>query len=432
MLHRVSLLLFCAIMLSTCTSGYHEETTLSWTNDLSIYEIMPKQYSEKRNFEGITEDLSRIKSMFFNSICLLPVQKRDETNNAYNPNSPIALNSFEQIDPTLGTAEQLIELLDSAHHKKLKVFIEWNFSVTGPNHEWRVKKPEYYLSNEKLVNNAYNQDYVKLNGSNTTLQNDLLSSFKKFMTKFEFDGVICFDLNRMPSDFVEKLKREMNSIRPMLFINHSDPIMSQCHFNWNSNLLGYFQRAYNGNLSVKDIDGMLDTVRKFSLVNAVQDYLETDKFGPDAILFYNAYKYYHMLTYFLPGIPWVLNGQEDPQFETISLYSQVPVSKKFKYNTDFYRSLNRLKQQNPALWNSNLENLPVKISDSDEVLALERKSGKYVCIGMFNLTDHIASYTLKNDYNMLYDAFNKTQISFPKNTELKLGPFQALILSNIP
>jgi hypothetical protein len=51
---------------------------------------------------------------------------------------------------------------------------------------------------------------------------------------------------------------------------------------------------------------------------------------------------------------------------------------------------------------------------------------------MFNLTDQIASYTLKKDYAMLYDVFNKTQISFPKNTELKLGPYQALILSNIP
>jgi alpha-amylase len=403
-----------------------------WSKDLRIYEITPKQYSEKRNIEGITEDLDRISTMFFNGICLLPVQERDEANNAFNPASPFAIKSFEELDPSLGNTEQLNQLIESAHKKGIKVLIEWNFTTTGPHHIWRANHPEYYLSSEKMIGNHYNQDYVKLNITNELLQKELIVSIKSFLRKNHFDGVVFYDLDKMPEAFIQKLVNTLNSIRPMLLINHSKTFVSQCHYNMNNNLYSLFQQAYNGELTVSRFNSMLDTTCKYPVVNYLQDYLMNDRYGSDATAFYNAYKYYHSLSYFLPGIPWVLNGQEDPQFETINLFSSKPFLRKYKYNYDFYRSLNLLMQSNPALWNNNPENLPKKISDSDEVLALERTSGNSTCIGFFNLTNHVVSYTVQKDYSGYYDAFNKVPVNIKKEIEQKLGPYQSLIFSNKP
>lgn len=216
----------------------------------------------------------------------------------------------------------------------------------------------------------------------------------------------------------------------MVFINHSSTFLPQCHFNVNNNLYYRFEQAYSGELTVAKFNPMLDTICKNIMVNYVQDYIKNEKHGSDVNAFYNAYKYYHSLTYFLPGIPWVLNGQENPQFESLNLFSNKPFSRKFMYNSDFYRSLNLLRKFNPALWNSDISNLPVKVSNSNEVLALERKSGNYSCVGMFNLTNHSVGYFLNTDYKSYYDAFNKVQVNFTKDMEINLGPYQSIIITN--
>ncbi len=425
------LLSCCALVLISCNDVQLDGKCPDWAKNLTIYEIMPKQYSEKKNIAGITEDLGRIQSMFFNAICLLPIQTRDESNNAFNPNCPFAINNFTEIDPQLGNSLQLNALIDSAHRKNIKVLIEWNFTGSGPNHKWRLNNPKYYLSNETMVNNHYNQDYVKFNLTNASLQKELLSALKTFLKTNRFDGVVFYNLDKMPDEFIDKLMIIMRSIRPMLTINHSESFVNQCHYNMNNVMYGRFEQAYTGNLQVNALDQLLDTISKFQMVNYLQDYLKNEKYGPDAVVFYNAYKYYHTLTYFLPGIPWTLNGQEDPQFETINLFSEKPFSRNFKYNNDFYRSLNQLKQNNPSLWNFNPENLPVKISDSNEVLVMERKAGKYSCVGMFNITNRVSSYKIQKDLVKYYDVFNKTMVSFPKDVELKLGPYQSLLVTNI-
>lgn len=418
--------------LCECKHSTQANKAPEWTKNLVIYEVMPKQYSEKKNFTGIMEDLERIQTLFFNAICLLPVQERDESNNAFNPNSPFALKSFTDIDAGLGTTEQLNLLIDSAHYRNIKVLIEWNFTGTGPHHIWRKEKPQYYLSDSQIINKHYNQDYVKFNLSNNSLLKELRSELKSFLKVNKFDGVVFYNLDQMPAEFVHQLLDEMNDLRPLLIINHSNSFIPNAHYNVNNNLYQKFQQAYEGKLNVTEFSTMLDTINKLPVINYVQDYLKNEKYGPDANVFYNAYKYYHMLTYFLPGIPWVLNGQEDPQFETLNLFSGKPFSQKYKYNNDFYRSLNRLRQQNPCFWNDNPQNLPVKISDSNDVLALERTAGKYSCVGLFNLTDHAVTYSIKKDYTLYYDAFNKMQVSFPKDKELNLGPYQALIITNAP
>lgn len=420
----------CLISLSSCKNIKTENKAPDWSKDLSIYEIMPKQYSETKDFTGIMRDLDRLHGMFFNAICLLPVFERDEANNAYNPNSPLAISSFENIDSNLGSSEQLNLLIDSAHLRNIKVLVEWYITGTGPHHKWRVKNPKYYLSDQKMIDKHYNQDYVTLDLANKSLQKELLSSLRSFLKRNQFDGVVIYNLDRMPKAFIDDLVDLVNSIRPMLIINHSPSFLPQCHYNVNNNLYNHFEKAYAGILDVNGFNTMIDTILKNNLVNYVQDYIKNEKYGPDANVFYNAYKYYHTLTYFLPGIPWVLNGQEDPQFQTLNLFSNKPFLRKYKYNNDFYRSLNRLKQQNPALWNLDSLNIPHKISDSNEVLALERTAGKSTCVGLFNLTDHFVNYSIQKDYYYYFDVFNKAQISLAKNTELKLGPYQALLITN--
>ncbi|MBK6546544.1 MAG: hypothetical protein IPG12_14900 [Saprospiraceae bacterium] len=420
------------ILFTACNQSVINSKIPDWVKYLSIYEVMPQQYSESKNLNGITDDLKRIHTMFFTAICLLPIQERDEANNAFNPSSPFAIKSFDGIDLKLGIAKDLTRLIDSAHALKMKVLMEWNFNFTGPHHTWREQHPEYYISDQKMIDNHYNPNYVKLNLENTDLQKKLIKSISNFLREFQFDGVVLFDQDKTPANFNESLLKSISNIRPLVLINHSNTILNGYTFHMNSSFYAKLHQAYDSTLLVDAFNLFVDSCSKIPNINFVHDYLLNEKFGSEVNVFYNAYKYFHTLAFFLPGIHWVLNGTEDPQFDRLSIFSNKPFSRQFKYNNDFFRSMNYQKQKNPALWNLDPENLPKRISTSNDVLALERKSGSSCIVGLFNLTNKIVRFQIENDYFNYYQIFNKVPLNFSKNTELQLGPFQSLLFSNIP
>lgn len=415
-----------------CNSNNDRGELISRTKALTIYEVMPRHYSAKKNFNGIIEDLDRIQNLFFNTICLLPVQERDDANNAFNPGTPFAIKSFTKTDPVLGDAKDLNRLIDSVHARDMLIFIQWNFTITGPNHEWRVHNPGFYKSSEKKIGNQYNHEFIKLNLSNAKLQKELIAALKQFLRNHNFDGIVFYNLEELPYDFFTKVLKQVKDIRPMLTINYSDIFFPECDLNFNQNLFKKFLQMKDGNLKPVDFAGLLDSLSRFSQINYLLDYQKTEKYGNDAFAFENSYKYFHMLTYFLPGIPWVLNGQEFPQFFNINLFSPNPIHRGYAYHIDFYRKLNLMRVTNSAMWNLQTENLPKSISDSKDVLALERSSGDKTVVGLFNLQNNEVRFTLNKEYLNFFDALNKSQVSFPIGKEFALGPHQSIMIMNTP
>ncbi|MFZ1297941.1 MAG: alpha-amylase family glycosyl hydrolase, partial [Saprospiraceae bacterium] len=361
------LTLLLGFLYVSCEQSNPLPTIPEWTKNSTIYEIMPRQYSETKNLKGITLELDRIKSFFFNTIVILPLFERDEAGNAFNPVSPFALKSFNQIDPNLGKDKDLEELIDSVHSKGLKILMEWNLSVTGPNHPWRIENPEYYKSDTKIIDKRYNQDYIKLNLENKSLQSKLYKSYKDFFMKFKFDGVVLYDCNLYPSDFLNKIQTAVNRKDGFALMEHSSTITNGFHYHSNSGLYQRFQKIDSEGSNIDELNIIVDSCSNIPLLNYVQDNLINERHGSDVNAFYNTYKYFHTLTFFLPGIQWILNGQEGPQFERISIFSSHPFSRQYKFNNDFYRSMAMQKFKNPALWNLDTTNLPVRISNSKEV-----------------------------------------------------------------
>lgn len=419
------------ILLLGCESDKSVPIAPEWTKNSTIYEIMPRQYSDSKNLKGITLELDRIKSFFFNTLVILPLFERDEAGNAFNPVSPFAIKSFDQIDSNLGQESDLIELIDSAHAKGLKILMEMNFAVTGPSHPWRLNNPEYYKSDVKIVDKKYNQDYVKLNLDNSSLQNKLIKSYKAFFNKFQFDGVVLYDTERYPSDFLNKILRSINRKTGFALFEHGSTLSNGFHYHSNSGLYSKFQNIDSEGSTMDELDMIVDSCSKFQFLNYVQDNLINERYGSDVNAFYNSYKYFHTLTFFLPGIQWILNGQEGPQFERISIFSSHPFSRQYKFNNDFFRSMAMQKSKNPALWNLDPANMPIKISNSKEVLALERKSGNSCIVMLFNITNKVVQFQIDKDYSNYYEIFNKVPVSFLKNTDLQLGPFQSILFSNV-
>ena len=68
-----------------------------------------------------------------------------------------------------------------------------------------------------------------------------------------------------------------------------------------------------------ELDMIVDSCSKFQFLNYVQDNLINERYGSDVNAFYNSFTNIFILLLFF-GIQWILNGQEGPQFERISIF----------------------------------------------------------------------------------------------------------------
>lgn len=404
----------------------------SLPGSLNIYEVTTRIYSDKNQLKKIKSDLKRIHSLFFNVIALQSPMSYDMSQNSFNPGSPFAINDFMKVDPAVGTETDLQELVDSCHALGIQIILEFNFNITGPNHSWRLHHPEFYKSNEKILNNRYNPEYIELNLNKAETSDIIFDVFEKTLSVYRFDGAVIYDLDKTPADFQKRVLSYIKSNPEKLFVQHSASEFQELGYHLNMiPLYELFRKTYNDSVSKEDYISYLESVKSHSSAHGTLDYFLNFHKGTDVQFYYNAYKYFSMFCAFAPGISWTMNGQEGPLFEPVNLFSTKTINWNYKYLENHYRSLNLQRINNPAFWIGEPENVPVVISDSKDVLAIERKKADKYCVLLFNLKNKTSSFKITKDYNECYDLFNKVPLKYKSGTDYSLGPFQAVMFSNV-
>ncbi|WP_457326330.1 DUF3459 domain-containing protein, partial [Roseateles sp. P5_E11] len=95
--------------------------------------------------------------------------------------------------------------------------------------------------------------------------------------------------------------------------------------------------------------------------------------GTDADLYGDAYPALAVLTFTLPGMPLVYNGQESRLTKKLEFFEKDAIDWKTYELSDFYASLAALKHQHPALA-AGQYGAPVKLLDSPpDIVAFERR-----------------------------------------------------------
>ncbi len=401
-----------------------------WLKTISLYEITPYQYQNLGGLKGITQDLSRINSMFFTGLVLQPVTLRDQANNAFNPSSPFAIQDYLIIEPLLGSNDDLLVLLDSAHAFNMKVIFSWNLTETGPHHKYKNEYPEFYRSNEKMKERRYNADYIKLNHELPEVQQQQLKSFKLFIKKFPFDGTILYGDSLDVQMMLPLVKQVVPS---NFFVGQTHTLGNTASIaGKNPLLLPFFDKCFTEGLDTLFFNDVLQFTIDKPCFNAFIDYEYNCTQGSDFLQFPNAYTYYIMFTHLIPGIPWTLNGQENGLTQVINPFDPNSIQRQYQFNRDLFRSLNYQRKFNPAMTYRTGEGQSTLIGKGHNVVALERKSGDKYIVGIFNFGDQKASIRINNDYTDAFDLFNKIPVQYKSHQDIFLGPYQALMFSNVP
>ena len=82
-----------------------------WIKDAVIYEIYPRQYSQKGDFNSITTDLDRLKDLGVTVLWLMPIHPIGKEKAKGTVGSPYAVKDFYAINPDYGTKADLQKLV---------------------------------------------------------------------------------------------------------------------------------------------------------------------------------------------------------------------------------------------------------------------------------------------------------------------------------
>ena len=101
--------------------------------NLVIYEIYVRNHSPRGDFQGVIDDLPRIKDLGVDFIWLMPIYPIGKVGHKGSLGSSYAIADYRTVNPEYGTEEDFKCLIDRAHELGLKVMIDVVYNHTSPD-----------------------------------------------------------------------------------------------------------------------------------------------------------------------------------------------------------------------------------------------------------------------------------------------------------
>lgn len=130
----VVLMLAVALPLKASVS-FPSHTYPKWLEEAVIYHIYPSSYMDSNgdgygDLEGIRSKLDYVKSVGFNTIWISPIFCSEFEDGGYD------ITDYYKIDPRFGTNTDLVNLVNDAHSKGIRVCLDLVAGHTSDKHPW--------------------------------------------------------------------------------------------------------------------------------------------------------------------------------------------------------------------------------------------------------------------------------------------------------
>ena len=142
----------------------------NWWKTSVAYQIYVRSFYDSDgdgmgDLRGIIEKLDYLEQLGINAIWVTPFYPSPLDDNGYD------ISNFKAVDPSLGTLEDAKELIEKAHQRGIRVFLDYVMNQTSDEHPWFIEsksskdnpKRNYYLwapgrldsSNKKVAPNNW-------------------------------------------------------------------------------------------------------------------------------------------------------------------------------------------------------------------------------------------------------------------------------------
>jgi glycosidase len=418
-------------------------TPVAWSNDTNIYEVNLRQYTPEGTFAAFANHLPRLAAMGVELLWFMPITPISKAGMKGTLGSYYACSSYTTTNPEYGTVADFKKLVQQAHEAGMKVIIDWVANHTGLDHEWTTSNPEFYKKdiNGKFYDTNGWDDVIDLNYYDQSMRRTLIAAMEFWIKECNIDGFRCDMAHLVPLDFWRQARTALDPLKPLFWLGETEDIpyldvFDTCYaWRW----MHQTEKFYKKELNLTTLLALLDTYQQeypagtcplFFTANHDENSwngTEYEKYNgaATALAAFNA-------TW--KGIPLIYSGQELPNLKRLKFFDKDPIQWSGNNQLhDFYRVLNQLRKQHPALSNAHgTQPERIKTTQDTQVFAFVRRQENRQVLVLLNLSDQPVSVQLtdrqvQGTFTNVFD--NKT---FNITPQLIIGckPWDYLVLTN--
>lgn len=207
----------------TPTSSQSPIQTPAWFRDVVLYEIFVRSFYDSNgdgigDLKGITLQLDYIQSLGARALWLTPIFA-SPSYHGYD------ISDYYKVNPEFGTEADLVELINEAHKRNIKVLLDYVVGHTSNQHPFfkdafnnpQSKYSDWYRWNDprhtRYDSFAGVKELPSLNHANPDAQKYLIDVAKHWM-KLGVDGYRADYVLGVSHDFWKKLRAEVKAIHP--------------------------------------------------------------------------------------------------------------------------------------------------------------------------------------------------------------------------
>lgn len=433
------LILFLLFVLPSQQS-FSQPVAPDWAKNSTIYEVNIRQFSKEGTFKSFQQHLPRLKELGVDILWLMPINPIGKLNRKGTLGSYYSVKDYVDVNPEFGTKEDFKTLVDEIHNHGMHVIIDWVANHTAWDNKWVKTNPEFYTkdSSGNFVPPVPDwSDVIDLNYDNKELWKEMISALKYWVSEFDIDGYRCDVAGMVPIEFWNEVRTELDKIKPVFMLAEWDtPEMHKFAFDmtYDWDLHKIFNGVYAKERSSSDIiKHILNDQKKYPdyayRMQFTSNHDENSWNGTEYERLGKAAEVFAVLTYVIPGMPLIYNGQEIGFNKRLEFFEKDSIIWKENKFEKLYKNLNELKEKNKALW-AGIESGSVDfINNNNDILIIRRSKENKEVIGFFNLTEkETEANTRLEKASGVYISFNNDQqIELNGNFQLKLKPWSYII-----
>jgi cyclomaltodextrinase len=390
---------FILLALAFVAPAVAQRAAPDWLRDGLIYEVFPRAFSARGDFDGVTAQLDRLADLGVNVVWLMPIHPMGKEKAKGSLGSPYAVRDFDAINPDYGTADDLRKLVTAAHRRHMKVFID----IVANHTAWDsvlMRHPDWYTHDAAGKIIPPNPDWVDvadLDYGNAGLRDYMQSMMVRWVRDFGIDGFRCDYAAGVPRDFWEAVRTRLDAVKPgiALLAEADDPALLQRAFDidyaWD-----FYHAVSDALVGRRPASFVRETWERAAAAyprgalrlrfSDNHDQLRaTAQSGLPAALAASA------LIYTLDGVPLLYNGMEvgdTTESAAPALFEKLSIAwdmaERRPQVAPYYRALAALRRAHPALTRGTVRWL--HNGDEARVLSFERAGAGEALIVVINLS----------------------------------------------
>ena len=414
---KLAALLPLTALLCTAFAANAEPKHPAWTRSANLYEVNLRQYSKEGTLKAFAATLPRLKAMGVDIVWLMPIHPIGQKNHKGTLGSYYAVQDYTAVNPDYGTMDDLKALVKQAHGLGMHVILDWVGNHTAWDNPWVEQHPDWFKKNDKgeiysvtFKNEAGNMeewsDVVGLDYNNKDLWKGMIDAMSFWVKEAGIDGFRCDAAGLVPTAFWDEARAKLDKIKPVFMLAEwNDPALHDkafdASYDWPLNEI--MKKIARGEAGAADLRAYVANPPKIFPRDAYRmEFTNNHDInswqGADKDLYGPAYGAMTVLSYTLPGIPLIYNGQESRLDKKLEFFEKDPIDWKNYELEGFYAGLNALKKENQALWNGTSGGA-VQMLDvgNEQLFAFKRQSGANAVRVIINTTNQMQKYKLAGD-----------------------------------